>query len=213
MPYTGTVSITVNNSIHPELTIGLFDSVFNSPGFVVQNFGSTSVTFNGVISGGDYYLRISAIAEAASYLYPYDFTIEASTLASAADIDVQPLSVVLYPNPVKTQLTIDAKDIQNASEIDIINLLGESVYKSDLTDHTVTIDASTFPRGVYIAKIIAGNKPFMRKFIKEQYYPFIPVNTSFIESKVLASTGFMSDATIQRTSVIPSSVCGTNLPV
>lgn len=167
MPYNGLVSITVNNSILPDLTVVLFDSVFNSPGFVVQDFSTTDVTLTRMLSRGDYYLRISAIADSISYLHPYHFTMEASPATSVVDVSVNSPVVLLYPNPVKAQLTIDTKDIADAAEVEIFNLLGESIYSAPLTGNAYRINTETFQGGVYIMKITTGNRTLVRKFIKE----------------------------------------------
>jgi sugar lactone lactonase YvrE len=85
--------------------------------------------------------------------------------------------VTLFPNPATTQLTITASSAIN--EINISNLLGQTVYNSQFTvsgqlptanSRLQTIDVSALPSGVYFVRVnpsAGSGQAVVRKFVKE----------------------------------------------
>ncbi len=68
-------------------------------------------------------------------------------------------SIQVYPNPVNDILTIDLKsEFENEFTIDVINILGESLYKTNqnITSgmNTLKIDFNSFDNGVYMIQIV-----------------------------------------------------------
>lgn len=68
-------------------------------------------------------------------------------------------SIQVYPNPVNDILTIDLKsEFENEFTIDVINILGESLYKTNqnITSglNTLKIDFNSFDKGVYMIQIM-----------------------------------------------------------
>ncbi len=83
--------------------------------------------------------------------------------------------VTTYPNPVNDKLTIrnlnqnfELKDIKSIS---IWNSLGEIFYSENNSSEKIhlplDIDGSQFPSGLYYLELIAGEKTFRNKFIKQ----------------------------------------------
>lgn len=73
--------------------------------------------------------------------------------------------VTMYPNPVRNQLTIEAKsEIQKLS---VYNILGQEVLTKSPKSNTINLQTSSLQRGVYIAKTIIDGKESISKFIKE----------------------------------------------
>lgn len=74
----------------------------------------------------------------------------------------QPLSQLqVYPNPATDQVTVTANE--PISEITFINLNGDRVFKSIMTE---SIDISPLSKGMYILEVIIDDKPYYRKLIK-----------------------------------------------
>lgn len=69
----------------------------------------------------------------------------------------------IYPNPAADQLTIQSLD-QRICKIEVINILGQTVYTSQCNDDKTKIDVTKLPSGVYFLKI---NSSEVRKFIKQ----------------------------------------------
>ena len=76
--------------------------------------------------------------------------------------DIDSSSVVIYPNPTKSILYIEANE--SPINISIYNLLGTEVISSNSTNR---IDVNSLTKGVYFLHIIDGINSSTKKFIKE----------------------------------------------
>jgi hypothetical protein len=59
--------------------------------------------------------------------------------------------------------------LDNASkyELSVINVLGQNVYTSSITDINTSVDLSSFDRGVYTIELTDGNRVYSDKLIIE----------------------------------------------
>jgi len=75
--------------------------------------------------------------------------------------------MVIYPNPVKTTLTLD--NLQNAERIVISNLIGQQIITTNnIRESRITMDVSSLSRGIYLISIYSKNgKTETGKFMKE----------------------------------------------
>lgn len=87
------------------------------------------------------------------------------TLATVAeDLLISNLSVQLHPNPVTGgRLNIDVQGAE-ATEITILNLLGQVVRKDAFES---TLDVSNLEAGVYIIQIATDNASVIKRFVKK----------------------------------------------
>jgi len=74
--------------------------------------------------------------------------------------------IVLYPNPVLNKLFIETGGSIETIHFEILNSIGQSVYKSNFVDKTV-IDMSQFSKGFYLIKFETGESSLYRQFVKE----------------------------------------------
>lgn len=72
----------------------------------------------------------------------------------------------VYPNPAADKLVIETGSNTNPVLLKILNLIGQPVYQSQLTNNAI-IDIGHFSPGIYLVKMEMGNGVFIRKFIKE----------------------------------------------
>jgi hypothetical protein len=72
----------------------------------------------------------------------------------------------IFPNPTNGFITIG---LDNASkyELSVINVLGQNVYTSSITDINTSVDLSSFDRGVYTIELTDGNRVYSDKLIIE----------------------------------------------
>ena len=70
--------------------------------------------------------------------------------------------VLLYPNPAHDVLSVSADGM--ISEIEITNLVGQTLIRQSPNAKKVQIDTAPLSPGVYLVKI---NSAVMRKFVKE----------------------------------------------
>ncbi|QDW22752.1 endonuclease [Flavobacterium sp. KBS0721] len=81
---------------------------------------------------------------------------------SVGDFDFNDVS--LYPNPSNGHFTIQLKESNEASNIEIVSILGQKVFtKQNSTASLVTIN--NIPKGIYIVHITQGSKTSSKKII------------------------------------------------
>lgn len=73
--------------------------------------------------------------------------------------DVQYFNI--YPNPANNKITVSGEAI----EIELINLLGEVVFKQKLTSKEEDIILSELPSGTYMVRIIRNQDTFIKKIM------------------------------------------------
>ena len=74
-------------------------------------------------------------------------------------------SINIYPNPVSEELIIESVKNEKIS-FDIINSIGQIVYKGNLLDKT-TVNTSNFNPGIYIVKLKVGKVYTYKKILKK----------------------------------------------
>jgi hypothetical protein len=96
----------------------------------------------------------------------------ASTVTGIQEISASKNDIVLYPNPVTNQLTVDNR--QHAiKNVEIVNILGEKIFQSEtinlsaLRGSEIQIDVSAFVQGIYFCKVSADNRVEVMKFVKD----------------------------------------------
>ena len=77
----------------------------------------------------------------------------------------KPVSIKLYPNPVRDVLTIEG--LQNTNNISIISLQGSVLAKATASGSTYAWNIKQLPAGTYYLRIEAGKNVTALKFIKE----------------------------------------------
>lgn len=85
-------------------------------------------------------------------------------VAEHPDVDTDPFTVTLTPNPVKDYLTITTNYDKGRAGVRIVNAQGVHV-KAFSVDGSATIDMNDLPAGVYFVQILGG-KMITRKIIK-----------------------------------------------
>ena len=75
-------------------------------------------------------------------------------------------NIQVYPNPVSNELIIEIKDNYEQINFEIINIIGQSIYKGSIVEKAI-IQTSDFTPGVYLIKFENGEKFEFRKIVKE----------------------------------------------
>ena len=79
--------------------------------------------------------------------------------------ETEDMPVTVHPNPTNGIVTVTG---ENLSEIEVVNILGQTVLKKDCSDD-ITVDLSNQPAGVYLLRITDKNGDgCTRKVIKKQ---------------------------------------------
>jgi uncharacterized repeat protein (TIGR03803 family) len=101
-------------------------------------------------------------------------TMTISSLTGVRQLTVDRGQLTVYPNPASNRLTVESGQM-TVNEITIINLLGQTVYKSLVTPKSPegdlkkqTIDVSGLPDGLYFITVTTDTGTITQKFIKER---------------------------------------------
>ena len=72
--------------------------------------------------------------------------------------------LVVYPNPGNGKFTVNASNAKQ-SKLIITNILGESIYSSQINSDKTEIDLSNQPKGVYFIKVSSGKVGSTQKLL------------------------------------------------
>ena len=161
------LSISISNINLLDLVARVVDPAGNIVGSIVHSDGGASINFSQEVSAGDYFLEIYGVPTSISYLSPYNFKIQKTSVVSILENSENPGKIIVYPNPVKNQLTIDIENSTEILNVEILNSLGQIVYNSTLLNKKTIVNTNQFSNGVYIIKIDSEKSHIIRKFVKE----------------------------------------------
>ena len=82
--------------------------------------------------------------------------------ATGIEESVKENSFVIYPNPASNNLFISMEEDFNNSEIEIINYLGQSVFKDKFRGN---LDISNLTDGIYTLQVISKNSIAHKQFV------------------------------------------------
>ncbi len=155
------------NSLPPTPTIHLTGNVLSSDATSGNQWHNENGSISGatnqdysVLTTGDYYdiVTLSGCSSNPSN------TINV-LITNIENID-QDKSIKIYPNPISNELTIERTGNHEKMNFEIINTLGQVVFKGNMTEKT-TIETTNFTSGIYIIKFESGLTFEFRKIIKE----------------------------------------------
>ncbi len=110
----------------------------------------------------DYYIQVSGFA---SNVGNFELTLNTDQSTVVSTEDFEQFGFSIYPNPVNNILSIDSQEI--ITKVSIFNLLGQEVKTSNPETNNVSVDVNNLDSGVYIVKLVAGDKKSTKKFIKK----------------------------------------------
>ncbi len=97
-----------------------------------------------------------------------DFTIEVNASFPSSTIENKwNDDILIYPNPVMTELNIQKLDSSNpVNQMEILDISGQLLARFSINEMRTTIDMSTYKSGVYLIKFSNGKSNHFKKFIK-----------------------------------------------
>ena len=75
-------------------------------------------------------------------------------------------SVIIYPNPANTQITIETHPISKG-QLTICNLNGQEIMQQQLFNSKTQLDISSLSNGVYLVKVVSDGRIEVKKIVKE----------------------------------------------
>ena len=92
------------------------------------------------------------------------YCISATTATGIHDLALAN-SVKLYPNPASDKLMVEMES--NFNTIEISNILGQTIYRANITDNQTLIDVAEFSTGMYYVKLQGNSGMVAKKFVKK----------------------------------------------
>jgi len=151
MVYDPSVAITLNGTPIPASAIT-----------------GTSIAISGLSYATNYTLVIpekAFVSTANSNWFSQEFTVNFRT---KADVSIQIIEegkiVTIYPNPVFDVLHVEAESMK---QIEIIDMLGRTVFRKTTTETHESIDVSNFREGLYFIRVTAiSGEVAITRFVK-----------------------------------------------
>lgn len=122
-----------------------------------------STVYTGAIEVNDT-MTIKAIAmkecATSSDIVTAEYNIDTTTTGIST---FQPTTISISPNPATSLLNVSAKGF---NQIEIVNFIGQVVYKSTMTGNHTQVDVSNLNAGIYFVRL-TGDAVVTKKFIKK----------------------------------------------
>jgi len=135
--------------------------IWNKAWFSGQYYTENEISFN-IYDANDELLFSSPDSLIVGRLFDYTNECHVDTTA-VGEIHQNPSSLNVFPNPVKNQMTISAKGMNNIKVYDIV---GQEVMNVAVKDDEITLDTENLTNGVYFISVETANGLISKKFIK-----------------------------------------------
>ena len=177
LPCDPVTNVTVSNVTTTTATLAWTSTADTWEVELSNVSGSTTFTtitnphaLTGLLPDMDYRVRVRANCNGQNYeptsAWSAAVPFHTDTVAQQGIDDVDALSsVVLYPNPATTTVTLDLAGVEDAISVCIIDLNGRQVYTAQATDERMTIDVSALVKGAYFVRVTGSNTTAVRKLI------------------------------------------------
>ena len=129
---------------------------FNQNGLIN---GATNQNYTVTIDG-DYYVIVSLLGCNSDPSNTINVTVTGIEVVESGRV------IKVYPNPVSNELIIEREGNNEKVNFEILNAIGQVVFKGNLIDKT-TVQTSNFAPGVYLIKLENGKTFEFKKIIKE----------------------------------------------
>lgn len=180
IPSSASTNYTSIDILQGDTTISVGDTLsliartyFSDNSIRDITFFGTWHSSNPTIATIDNYGKLTALSQGITYIYKtYDgvnsdsvlITVSISTQINNWENNLSKL--LFYPNPVSNELVIEIKGNPEKINFEILNAIGQAVFKGNLVEKT-TVQTSNFTPGVYLIKLENGRKFEFKKIIKE----------------------------------------------
>ncbi len=141
--------------------IGITDPVIHSGFLKSDEWQKYEAAFTSPDNAGYFYLLVRTLPNSVTYWD--DFNFEEDIVSGEGETLISKINV--YPNPAHNYLTIS--NIHQLQQIDIQTITGTIVFSKQCNGESeVTIPVSGLPSGIYIVRVRASGKYYIKKIIK-----------------------------------------------
>jgi hypothetical protein len=133
---------------------------------ISQNGGTTSETISRTYTAGTYYLRVYGYNGANSATSCYTLRVALGTASKGNELIVSN-KISVFPNPVSTNFTIRIDNLKGMADIRLFDIYGKMVMQRSSANMNTQLDIAKLPSGIYLVKVINGEKESTVKIVKE----------------------------------------------
>ncbi|MES2429732.1 MAG: zinc-dependent metalloprotease family protein [Bacteroidota bacterium] len=157
-------TITIGLSTLPgDYDVKLYSSNGTTQLGVSQNNGTANETISYTAAAGTYYLRVYPFKNASSATSCYTLKVTTGTASKGANNFVSAdrgskQLVDVFPNPAKNIVNINLTGFEGVSQIRLFDINGREVMTKRTALINSQLDITTLPKGVYLVKVLNGNK-------------------------------------------------------
>ncbi len=170
-------SFTENTYNYSELTTSE-NPLSGEPGFTAMNPGAASIlnwgtsvidlATIGVVSNSTIQFRFEVGTDRCYGLVGWGLdeimVYDCNKPLSITDNDFEN-SFIAYPNPTSNILNVEVASV--ISSVEVLNILGQSLYSETTNTNTTQIDLSAFPTGNYFVRVTVDNNTIVLQIIKQ----------------------------------------------
>jgi hypothetical protein len=131
---------------------------FNRTGMIGQIVGNYAYLFGG------YPFNSSNFPSVLSEVWR--FNLDSLIAPSLALNDKTVPQIQIFPNPTQDLITVQSRE-QGDYSMEIISLNGKVMTKMEYNERTVQVDLSSIPSGIYMIRVISGEKVYMGRVVKD----------------------------------------------
>jgi len=141
----------------------------NPPDVWVEGFGSMYNTFEPLsYFSVPVYGELLCVTDSTGNLYQnpsYNSCwVNTTIIIGTNEKTISTSRIMIFPNPASSHITIEAP---MHGQISILNLQGQELINSQITEQKTTVDISTLPSGVYLLKVTGERAVQVGKFVKQ----------------------------------------------
>ncbi len=73
----------------------------------------------------------------------------------------------IYPNPISASLTINAANLSETTQVDLLDITGRSLQSGNLNNGQALLNTASLPAGIYFVRLSSANFSQVKKIVKE----------------------------------------------
>jgi hypothetical protein len=162
-PTSGSTIVTLSNGTMTSLNYAVYSGTCGAltlVGTCTSNSTTTNTqTLTGLTAGNTYYIKVLSNGSEQG-----TFTLRLAD-PSLGNNAFNSANFSYYPNPVKNVLNLSY--IDTISNVEVVNVLGQTVLNTKYNANQVQVDLSTLANGAYMVKITSNNQVKTIKVIKQ----------------------------------------------
>lgn len=163
-PERNTFTKTINIKPQPSLNLGV-DTAVSDSSFLLDagaglqyswDTGTNSQTYT-VVTSGSYCVTVTGANSCTNSDCIY-------VVVSVGVDEINPLINYIYPNPASTLVYVELLSDVRTANLELMNSSGELLVRKSFSNQT-SLDVSTFPKGIYLMKVVASKGIELKKII------------------------------------------------